>query len=274
MAYTLPGTELLTVKLISSNNNESVFDIEPLLPGYGMTIGNALRRTLLNSIEGAAPTAMRIEGATHEFTVVDGVKEDLVEITLNVKQISVKSFATEPVQLILEKKGPGVVTTGDFKSNSLVEFVDPSQVICTLDKNGKLSMELTVERGIGYRPVEMSDSERHALGTIALDSNFGPVTKVNFEVSNTRVGQRTDYDKVTMTLATNGSVSPEDALQTAAKILVEQFGIIAGIREAVEVEAVAAVADNEGLEVAESELNPEKPKKVRASKKTATPEAE
>lgn len=278
MAYILQDTELLTVKLVKTEDNEGVFEIEPLSPGYGVTVGNSLRRVLLSSIEGAAPTAMRIEGATHEFTTIDGIKEDLVEITLNVKELKVRSFSNEPVQLILEKKGPGVVTAGDFKKNAQVEFVDPTQPICTLDKNGKLSMELTVERGRGYLPTESRKDEKLPLGAIALDSMFSPVVRVNYDISNTRVGQLTNYDKVTMGITTDDTIAPEEALQRAATILVEHFGIIAGLKQQAEADLTTdgAVPTEEAVtkgvvEEAMAETEPTKVTKTRTarSKKAA-----
>lgn len=229
MSYILPDTELLTIKQVAQQDNTATFEIEPLSPGYGITLGNALRRILLSSIEGAAITSVRIDGATHEFTTIPGVLEDMVALTLNLKQIQLRLHSDEPTSLVLSKKGPGTVTVADFKANAAVEFVDPAQVIATLDKGATFNMEVEVRKGRGYLPTEARKDEKLPLGTIAIDAIFSPVNRVTYEVENTRVGNLTNYDKLIMMVSTNGSVLPQDALQTAAKIAVEHFSIIAGL---------------------------------------------
>lgn len=268
MAYILQDTELLTTKQVAVEGNRGTFVIEPLLPGYGITVSNSLRRILLGSIEGAAITSVRIDGATHEFATLKGVREDIVTIILNLKQLKIKLNGNEPASLILKKSGAGAVTAGDFKANAMVEFTDPSQVIAHLDKDGTLAMEIEVRKGRGYSSTESRRDEKLPLGTIAIDSVFTPVTRVNYDVENTRVGNVTNYDKITMTIITDGSITPQDALQTAAKIAVEHFSIIAGVQQELgNTEEVAAVAVESGEEMAA-----EAPKKRSRAKKAETEE--
>lgn len=226
MDYILPETSLLQIKTMEKLGDTGTFVIEPLSPGYGVTIANSLRRVLLSSLEGAAITSLKIEGATHEFTTVPGVKEDVVEIILNLKTLRFKMYQDEPVTLTLSAKGAKTVTAADFEPNSSCEIVNKDVFIAVLDKTGKLNMEITVQKGRGYVPVERRSEEKMPLGTIAVDSIFTPVKKVHYEVENTRVGGMTNFDKITLELATDGSIDPEQALNRAAGILVEHFAII------------------------------------------------
>lgn len=226
MEYILPETNLLQIKTMEKLGDTGTFVIEPLSPGYGVTVANAMRRVLLSSLEGAAITSVKIEGATHEFTTVPGVKEDVVEIILNLKTLRFKLHQDEPVVLKLSAKGPKSVTASDFDANSACEIVNKDVFLATLDKTAKLSMEITVEKGRGYVPVERRAEEKMALGTIAVDSIFTPVKKVHYEVENTRVGGMTNFDKITLEIATDGSLDPEEALSRAAGILVDHFGLI------------------------------------------------
>jgi DNA-directed RNA polymerase subunit alpha len=226
MDYILPETSLLQIKTMEKMDNAGTFVIEPLSPGYGVTLANAMRRVLLSSLEGAAITSVRIEGATHEFTTVPGIKEDVVEMILNLKTLRFKLHQDEPAVLKLEAKGPKTVTAADFTPNSACEIVNKEVFIATLDKSAKLSMEITIEHGRGYVPVERRAEEKMPLGTIAVDSIFTPVKKVHYEVENTRVGGMTNFDKITMEIATDGSIDPEEALSKATGILVEHFSII------------------------------------------------
>lgn len=228
MSYILQDTNLLTLKQTAETGNQATFEIEPLSPGFGITVGNALRRILLSSIEGSAVTSMRLDGATHEFTTIPGVTEDIVTLTLNMKQARVRLNDGESASLILQKKGPGVVKMGDFKANAAVDIMNPEHVIAHLDKNGSLSMEIEVRKGRGYSPVEARREEKLPLGTIALDAIYAPIERVTYDVENTRVGNVTNYNKVVMTVTTDGSITPQDAMQTAAKIAVEHFSILAG----------------------------------------------
>jgi len=226
MPYVLPETELLNIKRIKKEGFEATFVIEPLLPGYGYTIGHALRRVLLSSLGGAATWSVKIEGTTHEFSTLPGVKEDIVDISLNLKSIRVKLTEGDEAILKLFKKGPGEVRAKDFSKNSQIEIMDPEHYICTLDKNGKIDLELTIKKGLGYVPTEARKEEKLPLGTIALDSNFTPIRKINYEVESTRVGSRTDYDKLVLDIATDGNLEPEEALDTAISILLEHYNLI------------------------------------------------
>ncbi len=253
MAYILPDTNLLNVKLVAEQDNEGTFAIEPLSPGFGTTVGNTLRRILLSSLEGAAISSVRVDGAAHEFSKIDGVQEDMVAIILNLKQLRLRLHGDEPANLVLQKKGPGKVTAADFKANAAVEFMNPDHVIATLDKGAKFNMEVEVVPGRGYASVESRMENKLPLGTIAIDSAFSPVTRVNFEVENTRVGSSTNYDSLNLTVKTDGSVSPQDALQIAARIAVEHFSIIGGVSTETpsnKVMAEAAVQGEESLDEA------------------------
>ncbi len=205
------------------------FIIEPLHTGYGMTLGNSLRRVLLSSIHGAAMTAFRVEGVTHEFTTIPGVVEDVVDIMLNIKAIRLRSASDEPVEVTLEKKGAGVVTAGDIKLTADVEVVNPEAVICTIDDpKGSVRIHFVVESGRGYRTLEESSNKRIHSDMIALDAFFSPVQRVRYKVESTRVGQNTNLDKLILTVDTDGSISPKDAFEEAAAILVNQYTALAG----------------------------------------------
>ncbi len=266
MAYTLPDTELLTIKQVAEAGTSATFELEPLSPGFGITIGNALRRILLSSIEGAAITSIRIDGATHEFTTVPGVHEDLVALSLNIKQLHMRMHGNDPVSLVLQKKGPGTVTAADFKANAAIEFINRDHVIATLDKGATFNLEVEVRKGRGYSSTDSRREEKLPLGTIAVDSIFTPVTRVNYEVENTRVGNLTNYDKVVMTVTTDGSLTPHEAIQTAAKIAVEHFSIVAGMHTEFPKEAeAAALAVASGEDMAQAEPEPKK-RATRAKK--------
>jgi DNA-directed RNA polymerase subunit alpha len=269
MTYILPDTELLTVKETAQESNRATFEIEPLSPGFGITVGNTLRRILINSIEGAAITSVRIDGATHEFTTVPGVREDVVTIILNLKQVRLRLHGNEPASLILQKKGPGSVKVSDFKANSAVEFINPDHVIATLDKGATLSLEVEVKKGRGYSSTESRRDEKLPLGTIAIDSIYSPVTRVNYDIENTRVGNLTNYDRLIMTITTDGSLSPQSVLETASKIAVEHFSIIAGIHRELptDTEEAAIAVETTPSEAAEG-LEDVPTQKKRASRKS------
>ena len=198
--------------------------IEPCYPGYGTTLGNALRRVLLSSLPGAAITAVKISGATHEFTTLPHVQEDIVDLILNLKGVRLKMFEGETATIMVKAKGEKALTAGDLKCPSNVEVRNPEHVICHLtDKNADVEMELTIGVGRGYTPVEMREKERLDLGVIAVDAIYTPVRTVNFRVENVRVGQMTNYDKVTLTIRTDGTVSPASAFREASQILSEHF---------------------------------------------------
>lgn len=226
MDYTLPETELVKIKTLEQVDNKGIFEIEPLSPGYGVTIGNSLRRVLLSSLEGSAITSVKIEGATHQFMTLPKVKEDVVEIILNLKMIRFHLSSTDPAVLKFQAKGPKIVTAADFISNPDCEVVNSDAHIATLAKGATLKMEIMVEHGRGYVPIERRKDEKLPLGTISVDSIFTPVKKVHYEVENTRVGGMTDFDKLIMEVTTDGSLGPDEALGKAAKILVEHFSLV------------------------------------------------
>jgi DNA-directed RNA polymerase subunit alpha len=204
------------------------YEAGPLPAGYGVTLGNALRRVLLSSLEGAAVTSVQLRDVYQEFSTIPGVKEDVTQIVLNVKKLRLKSFATHPVQLRLVKSGAGAVTAADIAESADVEIVNPEQILMTLDTDDvPIEVDLTVERGVGYLSAERSDPL--PIGVIAVDAIFTPVRKVNYWVEPTRVGQITNYDKLTLEIETDGTVSPEEALARSADILVRQFALFANI---------------------------------------------
>lgn len=208
--------------------NSATFGVEPLHTGYGMTLGNSLRRVLLSSIAGAAVTAFKIDGATHEFTTLPGVKEDVVDIMLNLKGVRFRVFGEESHELRLTKKGKGTVTAKDIQLNADVEVVNPDHVIATIDDDKtNFVMDIVVETGRGYRTIE-EGAARKASDMIALDAIFSPVTRVRYKVEDTRVGQMTDLDKLLLTIDTDGSITPREAFEEAAAILVNQYTALAG----------------------------------------------
>lgn len=221
----------------------STFVIEPLHNGYGMTLGNSLRRVLLSSIAGAAVTSFKIEGATHEFTTVKGVKEDVVDIMQNLKGIRFRVYGEEPQQVRIVKQGAGPITAKDIQVNADVEVVNPDHVIATLDDDkSKFVMDLVVETGRGYRTVEEGTAKK-ASDYVALDAIFSPVLRVRYKVENTRVGQMTDLDKLLLTIETDGSITPRDAFEEASAILVNQYTALAG-KTRVEAPAAAPILGN------------------------------
>jgi len=228
-------------KIDDHTSTNSTFVVEPLQTGYGMTLGNSLRRVLLSSIAGAAITSFKIEGVTHEFTAVKGIKEDVVDIMLNLKGIRFRVFSQEPQNLRIVKKGKGTITAKDIQVNADVEIVNPSHVIATVDDDkSNFVMDLVVETGRGYRTIDESAAKK-ASDTIALDAIFSPVLRVRYKVENTRVGQDTDLDKLLLTVETDGSITPRDAFEEAAAILVNQYTALAGQTR---VEAPAPLIDS------------------------------
>jgi DNA-directed RNA polymerase subunit alpha len=219
-----------TLALVDEHTNTSAtFTVEPLHTGYGMTLGNSLRRVLLSSISGSAITAFKIEGATHEFTTVPGVKEDVVDIMMNLKNVRVKNHTDEPITLRLEKKGAGAVTAADIKGSADVDVVNPDAIIATIDDpKASVVIDMVVDSGRGYRTIEESAAKRSHSDYIALDALFSPVVRVRYKVENTRVGQATDLDKLSLTIDTDGSITPRDAFEEAAAILINQYTALAG----------------------------------------------
>ena len=250
-------SETVSVKKVSETDKEGVFEIEGLYAGYGLTIGNSLRRVMLSSLPGAAITQVKIKGASHEFTTIEGIKEDIVEIGLNLKKVRFRIHTDEPQVLILKIKGEREVTAADIATNAQVDLITPDVHIATLtSKSADLDMEITVEKGLSYVPVDARKSEKLPIGVIALDALFSPVTKVNFTVENMRVGERADYNRLRLVIETDGSLTPSAALRKASNILQDHFVKISGVE----------VKEHEpsSTKVSEGE---EKPKKKRATKK-------
>ena len=233
------------------SKTSATFDISPLHAGYGNTLGNSLRRVLLSSIKGAAIVAFRIEGASHEFTTIPGVKEDVIDIMLNIKNIKLKTHTDEPIELRLEKKGAGPVTAGDIKTTADVEVINKDQLICTIDDPKKsFLMDLVVESGRGYQTIEKASANRLHSDMIAVVAIFSPVLRVRYKISSTRVGQETNLDKLLLTIDTDGSITPKEAFEQSAAILVNQYTALAG---ATTVEAAPAIGKE--TEGEKSELN-------------------
>jgi DNA-directed RNA polymerase subunit alpha len=225
----------ITCTDIKEEDKYGKFIVEPLERGFGTTLGNSLRRILLSSLPGAAITSVRIAGVMHEFSHIDGVKEDVTDILLNLKQLAVKLLYTEGTKtLTINKKGPATVTAADFSEDAEVEIMNPDLKIATLNEDGELNMSVTVEKGRGYVMAESNLHPNMDIGMIPLDSSFTPTRKVNFLVENTRVGQTTDYDKLTLELWTNGTINPKEAVSLAAKVLSDHLSLFVGLTESVQ----------------------------------------
>ncbi|HVY67646.1 MAG TPA: DNA-directed RNA polymerase subunit alpha [Patescibacteria group bacterium] len=246
-------------KVAELGDNKYSVVLEPLYPGYGVTIGNAMRRVLLSSMPGAAVTAAKIKYVDHEFATIPNAKEDVIQIILNLKQLRVKSFSAEPVKLQLKVKGERTVTAADIKETDQVQVINKDLHIATLDnKNADFEMELTVEQGRGYVPVEARENIKPEVGIIAIDSIFTPVKSVHFEVSNVRVGQLTNFDKLEIVMETDGTITGGEAVDIAAHILVDHFSMMFlndfGKNGIVESEAETAPAESETQPAGENEI--------------------
>ncbi|MCC6557489.1 MAG: DNA-directed RNA polymerase subunit alpha [Polyangiaceae bacterium] len=237
----------ISIDTETSNQFYAKFTCEPLERGFGITIGNSLRRVLLSSLQGAAATAIRIEGALHEFTTVPDVVEDVSDIILNVKEVVFKASTPKTYSVRIDREGPGPVYARDIQLVDGLSVLNPDHLIAVLDKKGPLSMELTVNVGRGYVPAERNKTPTMPIGTIPIDALFSPIRKVNYTVQNARVGQVTDYDKLTLEVWTNGSVTPADAVAFAAKILKEQLSIWVNFEESEETSYQAVMSDDEPL---------------------------
>ena len=224
--------------------------VEPLERGFGVTMGNALRRVLLSSLQGAAVTAIQVDGVLHEFSSIPGVREDVTDIVLNIKSLALRMHGEGPKRVRLQATGPGEITAGMIETTHDVEIIDPSVVICTLDQGAKISMELTIHSGKGYVPAGQFKTEDSPIGLIPIDAMFSPVKRVSYKVENTRVGQVTDYDKLSLEVETNGAVAPDTAVALAARILQDQLQLFVTFEEpetAKEVEAPVEPIFNKNL---------------------------
>ena len=248
MSKVIHNPALASVK--DTGVNSSSFIIEPLQAGYGNTLGNSLRRVLLSSIRGGAIVAFRLQGATHEFATIPGVQEDVVDITLNLKGVNLKVHSDEPVELRLEKKGSGSVVAGDIKTTADVEVLNPDHVICTIDDpKATVLIDLVVEAGRGYQTIEDSSKKRIHSDMIAIDAMFSPVTRVRFKVDPTRVGQETNLDRLDLIIETDGSITPREAFEEAAAILVNQYTALAGATTVESAPALGTEVDDEASEL-------------------------
>jgi DNA-directed RNA polymerase subunit alpha len=219
------------VEFSSKNKTLTTLVAEPLERGFGLTLGNALRRVLLSSLRGAAVTAVQIDGVLHEFSSIPGVREDVTDIVLNIKEIAIRMEGDGPKRMVVRKSGPGTVTAGDIQTVGDVEILNPDHAICTLDEGAEIRMEFTVDTGKGYVPADRNRAEDAPIGLIPVDSLYSPVKKVSYKVENTREGQVLDYDKLTMSIETNGSITGEDAVAFAARILQDQLGLFVNFDE-------------------------------------------
>ena len=213
----------IQVQYLSSNLREASMVAEPLERGFGLTLGNALRRVLLSSLQGSAITSIKIEGVLHEFSAIPGVREDVADIILNLKTLGIRLNSDMPKRVTIDVKGPCVVTGKDIQHSSDIEILDPDLVICHVDEGGHVVMEMTVQSGKGYVPASAQQIEDKAIGLIPIDAIFSPIKRVVYKVDQTRVGQRTDYDKLTLTLTADGSIKPDDAIAYAARIMQDQL---------------------------------------------------
>ena len=234
MAIDTQMTVTPQVRKLETSANYGKFDIEPLDPGFGTTLGNTLRRVLLSSLWGAAVTSIQIDGVAHEFTAIPHVKEDVTEVILNLKQLRLKSFTEDPITLLLDVKGPAEVRASHIQATADVEIVNPDLYICTLAAKGHLRMELSVERGKGYVPAERNKREGQPIGVIPIDSIFSPVEKANFVVEKTRVGQSTDYDRLIIDVWTDGTMSPEEAVSHSAELFTQHLNLFVKFRDNIE----------------------------------------
>ena len=238
--------------IVSDSDNARTASViaEPLERGYGLTLGNALRRVLLSSLQGAAVTAMQIDGVLHEFSSLPGVREDITDLVLNVKEIALKMGGEGPKRLTLAKQGPGAVSAGDIKVSGDIEVLNPDLVLCHLDDGAELNIEFTVDTGKGYVPAERNRPEDAPIGYIPVDALFSPVRRVSYKVDATRAGESLDKDKLTLTVETNGAISPEDSVAYAARILQDQLSVFVNFEEPTKektTEAVPELAFNPAL---------------------------
>lgn len=254
-------------KYISTGENSGKLVIEGCHPGYGTTLGNALRRVLLSSLDGAAATSLKIKGVSHEFSTVDGVMEDVVQIILNLKKVRFRMFSQESVKVSVKHKGEGEVTAKMIKCPSSVEVINGDQVLANLtSKDAELDMEIEINHGIGYVPVEQSEKDEKEIGVITVDAIYTPIKRVNYEIENMRVGKRTDFDKITLEIITDGSVTPEEAFMKANKILIDQFAALSEIYSNEDMEKEEKISGKEEIAVIEEIKEKEEiqdPKKVK-----------
>lgn len=261
-AITLPHKP----KYASTGEKSGKFEIEGCYPGYGMTLGNALRRVLLSSLSGAAITSVKIKGVTHEFSTIPNVLEDVIQIILNLKQVRFKAYKNEPVKATLKARGEKGVNAGMIVCSSDIEVINKDAHIATItNPKGELEIEIEVGSGIGYVPVEQQEKAEKEIGVIAVDAIYTPVRRVNYVVDNMRVGKRTDFEKITLDISTDGSITPQEAFAKAIEILVSQFSTLAELEEAIEKKPEAEEEKKESKK-AKAEAEAEKVKEAKEAK--------
>ena len=242
-------------RVVEEVENKGIFEIDGLYPGYGHTLGNSLRRIILSSLPGAAITQVKIDGAEHEFSTLSGVKEDVVTILLNLRRVRLQLHGTEPMTISLKQNGVGVLTAADLECPTQVEVLNPEQPIAEVTaKTGKLNIEITVEKGLGYVPREVHQKDKVDIGTIALDAVFTPIRRANYEVENMRVGDRTDYNRLRFVIETDGTFSPKEALEQGIEVMIHQLKAVIGFQDQVSTQATPEVSTEED---ATSEPDPE-----------------
>jgi len=232
-------------RVVSEEANQGVYEIDSLYPGYGHTLGNSLRRIILSSLSGAAITSVKIEEVPHEFATIEGVRESVMEVLLNLKRVHFVLHGDEPQTVRLSVKGPKTITAADFTLPTQVEIANPDQYIADIAGKIPFELEATIERGLGYVPREMLTKEKVDIGTIALDATFTPIRRVNYEVENMRVGDRTDFNRLRILIETNGTVAPREALERSIEIMIHQLKSVIGFQEEVEEAPAKRAASNE-----------------------------
>ena len=227
-------------RVVTESERSGTYEVDGLYPGYGYTLGNSLRRIILSSLPGAAITHVKIPGVSHEFSTIEGIKEDVVTVLLNVRKVRFKILTDEPQTISLDVKGPKVVTAADLKLPGQVEILNPEQKICEITGKATLEMELKAERGLGYVAKESHQKERVDIGTIALDAIFSPIRRVNYEVENMRVGDRTDFNRLRIVIETDGTLAPREALERSIETMIHQLKAVVGFKEEEAPEAAAS----------------------------------
>lgn len=244
-------------RVVEEKDFHGIYEIDGLYPGYGHTLGNSLRRIILSSLPGAAVTHVKIEGVKHEFDTIDGVKEDVITILLNLKRMRLAVHSDEPITVTLKKSGAGAVTAGDLDAPSQVDILDPKQHIAEItSKSTTLEMEITLQNGLGYVPREVHEKEKMDIGGIALDAVFTPIRRANYEVENMRVGDRTDFNRLRVVLETDGTMTPREALEQSIEIMIHQLKAIIGFQEQHEAAEEATSGENESASE-EKEVDPD-----------------
>tara|TARA_B100000745_G_scaffold300012_1_gene252406 strand:- start:400 stop:1368 length:969 start_codon:yes stop_codon:yes gene_type:complete len=245
-------------RIVNEEDFRGIYEIDGLYPGYGHTLGNSLRRIILSSLPGAAITQVKINGASHEFATLSGIKEDVITILLNIKRIRLASHTDEPITVSLKKKGTGLVTAGDIDAPSQVEILSPEQPIAEItNKSTELEIEMTVEKGLGYVAREIHQKDKVEIGTIALDAVFTPIRRANYEVENMRVGDRTDYNRLRIMIETDGTLTPKEALEQSIEVMIHQLKSVIGFQDTEPEVAQTPEVESEEAGNGEAEIDPD-----------------